>query len=182
MTKTYVEGIHHLTHGTIGGSTPIPLKAGQYYDIVTSANFHLKSPKPILVAGFLGDEGSDKDPSYTLVVPVQQFRSDYSFMVPSDYAENYISLIAPNDLTYVRIYKTVSGKDTLVKEIKGSEFLKITSTNYMFYRHDMGDSTNKTAAYKLIADKPIGVQSYGYVGSTSYAYPLGLNLTKLNTN
>ena len=164
-------------HGTIGGSTPIPLKAGQYYDIVTSANFHLKSPKPILVAGFLGDEGTSKDPSYMLVVPVQQFRSDYSFMVPEKYNINYLTLIAPSDIASVKIYKT--GSATALYDLNNSNFTKINGTNYSYYRLDMGKAT---AAYKLVADKPIGVQSYGYYGATSYAYPLGLNLTKLNTN
>ncbi|MBQ9817767.1 MAG: IgGFc-binding protein, partial [Proteobacteria bacterium] len=163
--------------GTIGGSNKVSIKAGVPYDIITRDNFHMSSNKPILVAGFLGDEHTYKDPSYTLVVPVQQFRNDYSFMVPKDYSENYISIIAHKDISTVKIYKTAGGTDSLIKDIKKADFSAISGTNYVFYRHNMGTAH---AAYKLIADKPIGVQSYGYTGSSSYAYPLGLNLINLN--
>ena len=98
-------------------------------------------------------------------------------MIPADYDYNYITLIAPQDISYVRIYQTASGVDSLVKEINKSDFRSITGTDYAYYIHDMGKTH---AAYKLSADKPIGVQSYGYTSSSSYAYPLGLNLTKLN--
>ena len=161
----------------IGGSNKINIKAGVPYDIVTKDNFHMSSTKPILVAGFLGDEDTDKDPSYTLVVPVQQFRNDYSFMIPADYDENYISIIAQKNISSVKIYKTAGGNDSLIKEIKKADFKAISGTDYVFYRHNMGTAH---AAYKLIADKPIGVQSYGYTMSSSYAYPLGLNLINLN--
>ena len=166
--------------GTMGGTTKIQVKAREPKDIITSSPFHLKSTKPILVAGFLGDEGTAKDPSYMLVVPVQQFRSDYAFMIPANYSENNITIIAPQDLTYVKIYKIVSGSDSLYQTINASEFTKISSTNYMFYQYSMGKSSSADTPYKLIADKPVGVQSYGYTSSSSYAYPLGLNLTKLN--
>ena len=98
-------------------------------------------------------------------------------MIPADYDENYISIVAHKNISSVKIYKTAGGKDSLVKEIKKSDFTAISGTDYVYHRYDMGTAH---AAYKLIADKPIGVQSYGYTGSSSYAYPLGLNLINLN--
>ena len=131
------------------------------------------------VAGFLGDEGTTKDPSYSLMVPVEQFRKDYSFLTPPNYDANNITIIAPSDIGSVKLYVTTSSGDSLKRTFVNSEFTKIGTTGWSYYYYDLGTSSS---VYKLIADKPIGVQSYGYAGSTSYAYPLGLNLTKLNTN
>ena len=116
----------------------------------------------------------NKDPSYTLMVPVQQYRSDYSFMIPADYNSNYITITAPDDIKSVIVYKS---DDTVFKSLVNSDFSRISGTGYSYYRLNMGTAQT---AYKLVADKPVGVQSYGYYNRTSYSYPLGLNLLKLN--
>ncbi len=172
-----LNGTSGSNYSTIGGASKVSIKAGVPYDIVTQDNFHMKSNKPVLVAGFLGDEGASKDSSYSLVVPVQQYRSDYSFMIPQSYNYNHITIIAPKDISFVKIYRTAGGTDTPVAEFNNSQFTPISGTNYVYRRHSMGTTH---AAYKLVADKPVGVQCYGYYNQTSYAYPLGLNLIKLN--
>lgn len=174
---TITPSIYDAKKGTIGGSTKIQLKAGQYYDIVTRNQFYLSSTEPIIVAGFLGDESTDKDPSYSLMVPVEQFRTDYSFLIPAKYNENNITIIAPSDIVSVKLYEITSSGETLKQTFSNSRFTQIGTTGWAYKYYNIG-TTSKT--YKLVADKPIGVQSYGYYDRTSYAYPLGLNLTRLN--
>jgi hypothetical protein len=176
-TLTITPAITDAKKGTIGGSTKINIKANEPYDIVTKNQFKLSSTEPILVAGFLGDEGTRKDPSYSLMVPVEQFRTDYSFLIPANYTANHITIIAPSDIVSVKLYEITSSGETLKQTFSNSSFTKIGTTGWAYKYYDIG-TNSKT--YKLLADKPIGVQSYGYTGSSSYAYPLGLNLTRLN--
>jgi hypothetical protein len=176
-TLTITPAITDAKKGTIGGSTKINIKANEPYDIVTKNQFKLSSTEPILVAGFLGDEGTAKDPSYSLMVPVEQFRTDYSFLIPAKYSANHITIIAPSDIVSVKLYEITSSGETLKQTFTNSSFTKIGTIGWAYKYYNIG-TTSKT--YKLVADKPIGVQSYGYTGSSSYAYPLGLNLTRLN--
>ncbi len=174
-TLTISPAISTENHGTIGGATQITVDAGTSYDIVTTSNFKLTASNPVLVASFIGDEASPYDPSYALVVPIQQYRSDYAFMVPPNYNENYLTIVAPTNMDKITIYKS-DGK-TVFKSITKTNLTSIGSTGYGFYRFDMG---NTSAFYKMVCDKPISATSYGYRGQTSYDYPLGLNLKVLN--
>ena len=93
------------------------------------------------------------------------------------YDENNITIIAPSDIVRVNLYEITSSGETLKQTFSNSSFTQIGTTGWAYKYYNIG-TTSKT--YKLVADKPIGVQSYGYYYQTSYAYPLGLNLTRLN--
>ena len=174
---TVTPAITDARNGTIGGTNKINITANVPYTIVTKEPFYLSSTEPILVAGYLGDEGTRKDPSYSLMVPVEQFRTDYSFMIPANYSENNITIIAPSNISKVELYEITSTGQTLKDTFVNSTFTKIGTTGWAYYHYSIGTASK---VYKLVADKPVGLQSYGYTGSSSYAYPLGLNLTKLN--
>ncbi len=174
---TVKPAIRDANKGIIGGDNKISITANVPYTIVTKDPFYLSSTEPILVAGYLGDEDTYKDPSYSLMVPVEQFRSDYSFMIPENYSENNITIIAPSDISKVELYEITSTGERLVKTFNNSAFTKISTTGWAYCYYDIGTVSK---VYKLVADKPVGLQSYGYTGSSSYAYPLGLNLIKLN--
>ena len=92
-------------------SVPV-LDKGEWFEFETTSDFEItathedKSPAPILVGHFMssqdapdpggqsGDAGTG-DPAFLLAIPSAQWRSEYVFLTPDKYSQNYISVAAP---------------------------------------------------------------------------------------
>lgn len=108
--------------------------------------------------------GSQKgDPSQSLAFAVEQYRTKYVFLAPTDYDVNYADVVMP-----VAAQVTIDG--TAVQP--GSSAL--AATGYTVARVKLSAGAN--GAHVLISDKPVGLQVVGYGSYTSYQYPGGLNL------
>lgn len=79
------------------------LAAGQYCDVEIAADTTITSTEPILVGQYLEsaiwNDGLSQsigngDPSMAIAVPAEQFRTDYTILVPQQYEANYISIAA----------------------------------------------------------------------------------------
>jgi hypothetical protein len=105
------------------------------------------------------------DPSFILVVPQEQFRSDYVFLAPDKYARDYVTIVAPKDAV-------VTFDDLEVDPGLWSV---------------LGTGANRAARFLIAdgvhtvrADQPVGVYVYGVDRYVSYGYPAGLDLKPLN--
>ena len=131
----------------------------------------MTADKPISVGQFLPSMNHNKlsigDPSFLLVVPYEQYRSDYAFMVPDSYDNNFITIIAPKD--------AVVKLDN--KALDMSTFKPIADSDFVY-----GYSPISVGVHHMEADKPFGLYSYGYHNMSSYGYPIGLDLKVINTN
>ncbi|MCC6619905.1 MAG: IgGFc-binding protein [Deltaproteobacteria bacterium] len=164
-----------------GVSIPI-LQRGEFFEFESASNFeiHAQDQKPIMVGQFLaaqdapnpnvggvasaGDAGTG-DPAFFLVIPVEQYRTDFVILVPAEYAENYINVIAPTGAE-VRI----DGED-----IPPGLFTIIGSGSYSVYRTRLADP----GAHTIISSEPAGVIVYGWDQYVSYAYTGGLDLEEI---
>ncbi len=108
------------------------------------------------------------DPAFSYVTPVDQFRSSYTFLSPTTYAWDMMTVTAPENLW-----------GTIV--LDGDPLPDPEAT--------LGDSGFAYARF-LIDDGPheihspattFGIDVYGYDCRISYAYPGGLNLEPINT-
>jgi hypothetical protein len=79
-----------------------PLDAGQFCDLYVSENVEIEGSEPISVGHFLLSSNSmvfgpenEGDPSLALAVPTEQYRKSYTFLTPSQYDVNYVSIAAP---------------------------------------------------------------------------------------
>jgi hypothetical protein len=152
---------------------PTRLDAGQVVDLgVLDQDFEVAGDSEFAVASFqLGGNlvdpsifrGSRGDPSQSLAVPVEQYRSKYVFLAPDDYDESFVDVVLPLGAT-VRI------DDAIVVQ----QFDAIGSTQFGVLRVPLGQGQG--GAHVLEADRPVGVQVMGYGAYTSYQYPGGLNL------
>lgn len=147
------------------------LNAGEKTLFETRESFKVTADKPISVGQFLPSMNHNKlsigDPSFMLVVPYEQYRSDYAFMVPDSYDNNFITIIAPKDASIKLDNKAVDMSE--FKAIDGSDFV-------------YGYVPMKVGVHRMEADKPFGLYSYGYHNMSSYGYPIGLDLKVINTN
>ncbi len=169
---------------SLGG--PFTLNAGQFKEISTRECFTINADKPISVGQFLPSQSyngrSIGDPSFILTVPYEQYRSDYSFMVPPSYDENFVTIIKPKDgkvfldgteVTQTKATSIVSSKPQTATE----PFINISGTNFQ-----VGYVSIDPGTHHMTGDKPFGLYNYGYYNMSSYGYPIGLDLRIINTN
>ena len=147
------------------------LNAAQFASFNTRMNFEIHADKPISVGQFLPSQNYNGrtigDPSFILTVPYEQYRSDYAFLVPPSYDENFVTIIAPADANL-----TLDGK---ALDISG--YAPIGETGFV-----VGYPSLKDGTHRMIGDKPFGLYNYGYFNMSSYGYPIGLDLKVINTN
>ena len=98
-----------------------------------------------------------------MAVPVEQFRDEYTFLVPDAYIQDYINIVAPAGASV---------------QLDGSElpehlFVAVGS-EFKVARLSVGDGVHRIAS-----SAPVGVTVYGYDDDVSYGYPAGTNLSDL---
>jgi hypothetical protein len=151
----------------------VTLRAGAFVEFEATEDFEITSTGPITVGQFLvgqdyeglGTSGAEDagDPSFSLAIPVEQYRTSYSFLAPETYQESWVNIVAP-------VGHAVFIDDTRVggwRAVEGSAFqtarIRITG-----------------GAHQMRSDQPFGVSVYGFGSYTSYMYPAGLDLRFIN--
>lgn len=151
------------------------LNAGEWVDFQareTTDDFEIVAKKSVMVGQFLTSQQAQQiedgmgDPSFLLVVPEEQFRTEYVFLAPDKYARDYVTIIAPEDATV-----------TL-------DDVEVAPT---FWGHAIGSSSSRPARFQIAdgvhtvrSDRPVGVYVYGVDNYVSYGYPAGLDLEPIN--
>lgn len=111
------------------------------------------------------DDAGVGDPSLIIAVPVEQYRDYYIFLVPTKYADSYVSIVAPTDATSVKLDGVAIAK---------SEFATISGTSFMTAVKHMNPGS-----HTLESDKNVGLYVYGWDSYVSYGYPGGMMLLKI---
>ncbi|MFA5625816.1 MAG: IgGFc-binding protein [Bradymonadales bacterium] len=157
----------------------IVLNAGQWIDILTEKSFEIEANSPILVGQFstgqndpldsesfhpTPDSAGIGDPAYILLAPIEQYRRVYSFLVPSKYKNNYITIVAPRDASIV-----LDG-ETLDRE----KFKDFGKGEYIYAWLELEEGR-----HGLSASEPVGLYVYGFDRAVAYGYPAGLDLKPL---
>jgi hypothetical protein len=165
-TVTFTPAPASGTCGTLG--------PGQSCDVKIQGDTEISSTEPVLVGHYL--EASiwqdnnifaptavgNGDPSMAIAVPTEQFRTDYTILVPSQYQMNYLSIAAP-----------ATGGVTVDGNM-------VTLANYP------GGATHRGARVPVAAGQhtihcadTCGVTVYGYSDAVSYMFAGGLDLKQI---
>lgn len=102
------------------------------------------------------------DPAFIVGVPVEQYRPKYIFLVPTKYASNYVTVVAP------------VGADVTIDGTGGLSFEPVPGGTHAVARKKLSEGS-----HILQSDKPVGVTVYGWDTYVSYGYPGGMNLEAL---
>ena len=173
------------------------LDGGEWGEFESAQDFEIVATKPVLVGQFLagreapdpnvegiGQPGKDAgfgDPSFILLVPAEQFRQEYAFMVPEGYGSNYVTVIAPlkgnGDVSPVWL----DCPETEVARIKANctalpadEFAGFGSGQFAAARLEV-----EKGVHRVWAEEPVAVYVYGYAPYASYGYPAGMDVRDL---
>jgi hypothetical protein len=142
--------------------------AGDFAEIAaTSANFQISADKKIQVAQYMrGQEATNSevgDPAMAMAVPTEQFRNVYLFHAPTNYAYNYVNIVAPTNATVMLDGVAVAG------------WSPIGNTGFSFARVPLDNAGNGNhTATSMVG---FGISVYGYGVDTSYWYPGGSDLS-----
>lgn len=215
-----------------GKSINIPvLNAGEWFDFeagkgAEGGSFEIiaqhqdSSPAPIMVGHFMqsqdapgpgaqqGDAGTG-DPAFLLAIPIEQWRSDYVFLTPNKYAENYVSIAAavhrscaPNSPKKGADCATdeecvdaglppiagACGDDVVVTfdgEPIAPDLWQPINKNFKLARLFVQPGVHKVLAQPVKDQsgvpraRTVAVDAYGYDQYVSYGYPAGLDLKDL---
>ncbi len=101
------------------------------------------------------------DPTLIVLPPEKQFRTDYVFLTPDKYRDDWINIVAPADATVMLDDAPVPAQD----------FTAIADSPWKVARIPVRDGV-----HRVYADQPISVIAYGYDRDVSYGYAAGLNL------
>ncbi|MFI5298365.1 MAG: IgGFc-binding protein [Polyangiales bacterium] len=163
----------NLTYpGSRPSGAPSTLSAGQVADLgVVTSPFEIVGDHEFMVGSFMiggGDPATDPnptqsgDPSMSMMTTVEQYRTSYVFIAPTDYDENYVDIVQPSGATVTLDGKTVGGTPVAISS--GYALARVPLTHI------------GTGAHTLTATQPVGIQVLGYGSYTSYQFPGGLNL------
>jgi hypothetical protein len=108
------------------------------------------------------------DPDQSLMAAVPQFRTNYVFLAPTDYEENYAVVVT-----------SMGAQVTLDGSSVGATPAPITGTSYGILRLPLMAGT-AGGAHVLTATQPVGLQVMGYGSYTSYMFPGGLDLQHIS--
>jgi hypothetical protein len=152
--------IGKFTRGTAGerGSEELPV------DVLVN------STKPIVIAQYMLGQAAVPsgagDPSMALVVPVLQYRREYTFTASTTYDSNFINVIAP-----------IGAAITLDGSLLTADAKDVGESLYHVLRARLPDQG--TGVHHIESDAPFGLVVYGYGRYTSYMYPGGLDLDRI---
>jgi len=140
---------------------------GQFCEVKTLDHMEISSDQPILVGHFIeaatwysnnGKIGTG-DPSMSIGVPVEQFRKEYTILVPMAYDENYISIAAAATGGV-----TVDGVPVTVAAFPGGG------------THRGAIVPVGAGQHKITCADGCGIMVHGYSDDVSYMFAGGLDL------
>jgi len=154
------------------------LSAGSFAEFTADGDFEITSNNghPVLVAGYtVGCKATNLpdcpgDPSMVLAVPVEQWLTDYVFLVDFSYTNNSVKLVRNKSMP-VSLGCLADIPDwTPVNDKYESAVVKVNP----------GDPDCQPGTNTATGSSPFSVMVVGESKSTSYAYPGGLALKPIN--
>lgn len=157
---------------------PVTLNAGEFIEFEVHDHFRATGTSAFQIAQFmvgqdyagLGTSGmdADGDPSMSLVIPAAQYRTQYTFLAPSTYAQSYVNITAPDGVDV-----TLDG--ALVDPSTSGGWTEVGTTGTRVARIPI-----EGGVHEITSTAQFGIVVYGFGRYTSYMYPGGLDLAPIN--
>lgn len=148
------------------------LNEGQFCDVKIKVDTQITTTEPVLIGHYLlsvmeSDGLSFQgvgDPSLALAVPYEQFRSKYDFLVPNEYDEQYVSVVASGNAEVLLDGASVT-----------SQLTPVGSGGFSAARIKVEPGQHKLECNSGTC----GIEIYGYSDAVSYLFAGGLDLQRI---
>ena len=158
------------------------LDAGGWVDFQSAVDFEISASRPIMVGQFLAAEFAPYPrtndinapahadagtgvPAFILAVPVEQYRTDYTFLAPRGFERDYVTVTAP-------ITAEVRFDGRVIDE---EEWIDFGRGDFRVARLLVEDG-----AHSITSDEPAGIMVHGYDSFVSYGFAGGLDLRDIS--
>jgi len=143
------------------------LQPGEFCEFYTSTDVEITATQPILVGHFLlsngGLDADSGDPALSFSIPVEQYREDYTLLVPAQYDANFFAITVPAGGTAMLDGIDVTGQ--------------LTSAGTGAFR--VGRVPVAAGQHQLACPDTCGVEAEGWSEAVSYLYAGGLNFEQI---
>jgi len=165
---------------------------GAMREITTYADVLVKANGPVTVGNFqAGQEAAfvpygmpGGDPSFVLIPPIEQYRSDYVFLTPDKYSFDFVMAIAPVGASVALDGHVVDGSRCEIAKLPGYDvyrcqlsFPKIDPTAPS---NPVQPGLQNDGVHRVASDGPVGVIAVGWDSYVSYGYAAGTQLEAIN--
>ncbi len=163
---------------TVTTSLPPPndsftLQPGEIRDAWTTTDFVAEATEPLVIAqvlvsqGFTSGASVGGDPSLIIPPPIDQYRRDYLFNVPTSWTKNYVVIAAP-----VGAKVTIDGSEPsgCVVSTAGT----VGGQNWESRRCEIA-----VGAHRMTSDAAFGIVAFGYGSAGAYSFVGGANVRKI---
>jgi len=148
----------------------ITLDQGEFVEFESFADFEVAGSDRLAVAQFMVGQNytsddnppQNGDPAMALGVPVEQYRTSYTFLAPDSYAHNYVTVVHAPDNCPLLDGIAVSGETVQITGDWARTNLEITG-----------------GIHDIESELPFAITIYGVGNYTSYMYPGGLDLRSI---
>lgn len=155
------------------------LAGGSHMEFKSKANFTITADQPIAVAQFFAGQSATTnaetgDPSFILLPPAEQWRSDYTVLTAPGIRDNYLGLVIDS----------AKVQSVEVDGVVVTGFTPVGTTTYQAKNHpvSVGVHTIKVNGIPGNTQLPsAGVIVYGFDSYVSYGYTGGLDLGSIVT-
>jgi hypothetical protein len=161
----------NTTTVTIAGVPQSPINAGQFIEVVLTAQTIISSDKSVLVCQYSNGSsfsGNPGDPFMMIIPPFEQYLAGYILTTVTGYVAHYINVVAPN---------AVVGSLTL----DGVPVPVVEYTPIGLSGFSGAQLPVTPGSHTLAATLPFGAFQYGFNNDDSYGYPGGLSLAPIAT-
>ena len=148
------------------------LQPGTFCDVKIQGDTEVTATEPVLVGHYLESSiwqntartsaVGNGDPSMAIAVPVEQYRTDYTILIPNAYTQNFLSISAA--LTGA---VTVDGTAVTLTTFPGGGMHRVARVPVMAGQHT------------IHCPDTCGVLVYGYSDAVSYMFAGGLDLKQI---
>jgi len=177
------------------------LQRGEHATVPTVCDFTIISSQPVFVGQFVAGQATTGiaadlpggDPSFILLPPMEQWRSEYVFLTPDKYAFDFVVFISPEDNPVLLDYQAM-GAECQTTRAQCPDYPDVR-TNLQIHRCQLGfplilpglpppdniDPNLQNDGYHVAhADSPFGLIVYGFDKHVSYGYAGGTDLKRIN--
>ncbi|RLB59763.1 MAG: hypothetical protein DRI90_15000 [Deltaproteobacteria bacterium] len=159
---------------TVTTNLPAPfdtftLQPGEVRDTWTDTDVVVIASEPVLIAQVLISQGYvdgpyKGDPALTMFPPVEQYRTEYVFLTPGSWIENWVVIAA-------EIGSQITIDGSVPTNCIVSTAISLEGTNYEARRCPLNEGV-----HQLSGDLPFGIAAYGYGSAGSYAFTGGADV------
>ena len=188
-----------ITTSLPDGATIELYARGDYADFASDVPFTISSDEPVMLmsvspsqqAAGVPNDLPGGDPSLIVIPPIEQFRTSYVFQTPSEYAFDFVRILAPEDAVIVFDSRTLDELGCTSVTVGRLEDALNTTTKWVVHTCQLGfpvidpnlrppdnvdDAEQSDGVHVIEADRKIGVLVNGFDTFVGYAYAAGTEL------